>query len=419
VGAGLAGLSTAVVLAGAGARVRLIEAAGQAGGRCRSYDDPMLGMTLDNGNHLVLSGNAAVHRYLATIGALDRLAGPDEARLDFIDLSVSTRWALRLSEGPIPWWIAVPGRRVPGTHLGDYLPLAALLAPGRKARVDDVLACRGVLWRRLVEPFLLAALNSEPAGGSAALAGAVVRQSLARGGLACRPRIADPNLAAAFVDPALAFLAARGSEVHFARAVRALAFEGERVTTLHTGAGATPLGPDDQVVLAAPPWIAADLVPGLVVPDAFNPIVNAHFKAVAGLGAAPIVGVIGGVAEWIFAFADRISVTISNAHAHMDADRETLAADIWRDVAATHHLAAEVPPVRIVKERRATFAATPEQTRRRPPAATRWRNLVLAGDWTDTGLPATIEGALLSGETAARLTLEAAARPVLASAGHG
>ena len=64
-----------------------------------------------------------------------------------------------------------------------------------------------------------------------------------------------------------------------------------------------------------------------------------------------------------------------------------------------------MPPWQIVKEKRATFAATPAQDAKRPAAKTRWRNLLLAGDWTQTGLPATIEGAVRSGETAAALAL--------------
>ncbi|MFC7553899.1 FAD-dependent oxidoreductase [Pseudoroseomonas wenyumeiae] len=83
VGAGLAGLSAAVALAGKGARVVLWEAAKQAGGRCRSYHDAQLGMVIDNGNHLVLSGNPAVGRYLRAIGAEARLAGPEQADFPF------------------------------------------------------------------------------------------------------------------------------------------------------------------------------------------------------------------------------------------------------------------------------------------------------------------------------------------------
>ena len=116
-----------------------------------------------------------------------------------------------------------------------------------------------------------------------------------------------------------------------------------------------------------------------------------------------MLGVIGGTAEWIFAFPDRLSVTVSAAEHLVDTDRAELAAIFWADIAAIHGLPATLPLWQVVKEKRATFAATPEQDARRPAAATRWRNLFLAGDWTQTGLPATIEGALRSGETAARL----------------
>ena len=85
VGAGLAGLAAATALAEAGVTVELSEAAAQAGGRCRSYFDPQIGLTIDNGNHLVLSGNRAVNRYLSRIGASGRLAGPKEAEFAFAD----------------------------------------------------------------------------------------------------------------------------------------------------------------------------------------------------------------------------------------------------------------------------------------------------------------------------------------------
>ena len=118
-----------------------------------------------------------------------------------------------------------------------------------------------------------------------------------------------------------------------------------------------------------------------------------------------MVGLIGGTAEWVFAFHDRLSVTVSAADHLMDTDTDDLALLLWRDVAAVHDLTGPVPPWRIVKEKRATFAATPAQAARRPAARTPWANLFLAGDWTDTGLPATIEGALRSGNTAATLAL--------------
>jgi len=413
VGAGLAGLSAAVELAGQGMPVTVIEASAQAGGRCRSYHDPILGMTLDNGNHFVLSGNHATFAYLRAIGSADRMIGPDEATLDFLDRRDGARWRIHPNPGPAPWWLASPRRRVAGTSLADYLPLLALIAPPKGTRISDVIPCRGVLWDRLIGPFLLGALNTDPREGSATLAAAVIRESLGRGGRAYRTRIAHPTLSAAFVDPALAHLERHGARVAFGRPVRGLAFEGDRVAAIESAAGDIALARDDAVILAAPPWIAQALVPGLTTPDRFNTIVNGHFAYAPPPGAAPMVGVIGGAAEWVFAFPDRLSVTVSGADAIADDDREDLARRFWNDVAAVHDLPPELPPWRIIKERRATFAATPEQDAKRPRATTRWRNLVLAGDWTATGLPATIEGTIRSGGKAARLTLESRRRAVV------
>ena len=134
-------------------------------------------------------------------------------------------------------------------------------------------------------------------------------------------------------------------------------------------------------------------------------IVSGHFKIAPPQSTPPITGLIGGTVEWVFAFPDRVSVTISNADRLADQDRETLAALCWRDVARLLRLPDALPPWQIVKEKRATFAATPEQEAKRPGPRTQWRNLFLAGDWTDTGLPATIEGAVRSGKRAAELAL--------------
>ena len=99
------GLAAAVRLAGRGATVVVHEAAGQAGGRCRSYHDPALDMVIDNGNHLLLSANHAALAFLATIGAADSLVGPAAADFAFVDLASGERWTLRINAGRLPWWI--------------------------------------------------------------------------------------------------------------------------------------------------------------------------------------------------------------------------------------------------------------------------------------------------------------------------
>ncbi|MBE7217895.1 MAG: FAD-dependent oxidoreductase, partial [Caulobacteraceae bacterium] len=235
VGAGLAGLNAAVRLAQAGFRVEVSDQAAQGGGRCRSYFDRELGLVIDNGNHLVLSGNPAVADYLRATGASDRLAGPEVAAFPYVDLRDGARWTLRPNDGPLGWWVTQPGRRIPGTRAGDYLPLLGLVAPPRDARVRDVIPTRGPVWERMLENFFVAVLNTEAADGSAALAAAVVRETLLKGGAHYRPRVAEPTLAAAFVDPALTWLASMGARLRLGRRLRALETEDGRVARLRFG----------------------------------------------------------------------------------------------------------------------------------------------------------------------------------------
>jgi hydroxysqualene dehydroxylase len=406
IGAGLAGLSAATILAERGASVTVLESAGQAGGRCRSYFDTALDAVIDNGNHLVLSGNRAVNDYLARIGAKDGLAGPPRAEFAFVDLANNERWWLRPNEGALPFWVGRAGRRVPGTSMGDYAQYAPLLWADKKASIGDIVRERGALWRRLMHPFLLAVLNTAPEESSAALAGAVLRETLAKGGRYYRPRIAHPSLAAAFVDPALAYLQSKDARIQLGTRLRGITLGRRTALALDLGEAAVPLTRSDAVVLAVPPWVAKDLIPTMTAPDDFRAIVNAHFRIDAPAGTPAMLGVIGGTAEWIFTFPGRVSVTVSGADAIVDQDREELARIIWADVAKALQISAPMPPWQIVKEKRATFAATPAQDARRPAARTGWPNLFLAGDWTQTGLPATIEGALRSGETAAALALK-------------
>ena len=410
VGAGIAGLAAAVRLAQTGKRVTVHEAANQAGGRCRSYDDAQTGMHIDNGTHLLLSGNRAALDYVRTIGGEHLLTGPGRAEFPFVDLATNERWALRPNEGRVPLWIFDAARRVPGTRAQDYLSALPLLwsAPGKT--ISDAMDCNTLLYKRLWQPVLLAALNTDPKEASARLAAAIMRETLFAGGRACHPLIAREGLSTAFVDPALAYLQARGGTIHFGHRLRALSFEGGRAAALDFGDDSVKLGADAAVILAVPPPVAASLLPDLKRPTEFRAIVNAHFRYDPPRDAPAILGVVGGLVEWLFAFPQRLSVTISNGDRLVDMPREELALAIWRDVCKGAGLPGDLPlpPWQIVRERRATFEATPEQNALRPGPVTSCKNLFLAGDWTDTGLPATIEGSVRSGDRAADLVL---ARP--------
>lgn len=414
VGAGISGLACAVRLTRQGRKVALYEAAAQAGGRCRSYVDARLERTVDNGNHLLLSANRAALSYLEEIGARDTLIGPARAAFPFVDLRSGARWVARPNAGPVPWWILAPGRRIPGTRPAGYL---AGLRLARAAAEDTVAACldrADPLWERFWEPLTVAALNTAPEEASARLLWLVVRETFARGEAACRPLIARDGLAASLVEPALALLRAGGAEVHFNRRLRGLELSGGRAVALLFGDERVAIGPGERVVLAVPPTVAAALLPGLEAPADARPIVNGHIRLPAppphAPGMAPelpLLGLVGGTAHWLFLRGDVVSLTVSAAGALAEAPNEAIARRLWADTAAALGLDPALdPPVRVIKEKRATFAQTPAALARRPPARTDWANLALAGDWTDTGYPATIESAVRSGRAAAQVVTE-------------
>ena len=407
IGAGISGLSAAVRLANANYRVHVHEATQQAGGRCRSYFDSATNLTIDNGNHLLLSGNRHALAYARSIGTEAGLVGPKLAQFPFFDIMTGQRWQLDLGDGKLPLWVFDEARRVPDTGLRDYLALAPLVWAGTNKLVGDTIPCKGTLYDRLVQPLLLAALNVDPPEGSAGLAGAIVRETLLAGGQSCRPLIAHDGLSAVLVDPAIKLLQDKGASIQFGHELREFTMTGGNVGELKFGSDTITLGPDDVVVLAVPPRPAAALLPGLKTPSKFRAIVNAHFRFDPPRDAVPILGVVGGLVEWLFAFPQRLSVTLSNGDRLVDLPREELALAIWRDVCKAAGLPSDLPlpPWQIVRERRATFEATPEQNALRPGAVTAFKNLFLAGDWTDTGLPATIEGSVRSGDRAADLVL--------------
>ena len=402
IGAGISGLAAAVRLSAAGYQVQVHEATQQIGGRCRSYFDAATSLVIDNGNHLLLSANHHALAYARSIGSEAGLVGPSRAKFPFVDLKTGQRWQLDLGDGRLPLWVFDADRRVPDTSLRDYLALAPLAWAKESQRIDAVIRCEGTLYQRLVQPLLLAALNLDPPEGSAGLAGAIVRETLLAGGKACRPLIARDGLSAVLIDPAIRHLEGKGASVLIGHELRELAMAADRVKALRFGGDdAIALGAQDAVVLAVPPRSAASLLPGLKTPTKFRAIVNAHFRIDPPPGAPPILGVVGGLVEWLFAFPQRLSVTISNGDRLIDQPREELALAIWKDICKAADISGELPPWQIVRERRATFEATPEQNALRPGPVTPCKNLFLAGDWTATGLPATIEGSIRSGDLAA------------------
>ncbi|MGU7769919.1 hydroxysqualene dehydroxylase HpnE [Burkholderia sp. MR1-5-21] len=404
VGAGLAGLSAAVELQRRGRRIVLHDAHAQAGGRCRSWFDGTLNATIDSGLHQVFAGQPATQRYLRAIGAADQLAGPSLPEFPVVDVSSQQRWTLRFGSSGWPSWLFDAASRAPGTTPLDYLSLAPLAFARTGRSLAQTMRCDGVLWDRWLRSFFLGALNVEPRHATAELARAAVCGAFAAGGPACRPLVARHGLGSAFVDPALRMLQHGGATIRLRSRLDAFEFgaHGNAVDALVIDGERVDLAPGDAVVLAVPPDAAQPLVPDLTAPDTYSAVVTAYFAAEPPPGCPVGTTIVNGAVDAVRAGGGLLAATIRDAGRWLDQPRETLAQTIWQDVARVTGAPADIlPPWQLVVEPRAGFAAVPSQEMKRPAARTRWTNLVLAGDWIATGLPATIEGAIRSGQKAA------------------
>lgn len=413
IGAGLSGLSAAVRLADAGVSVVLHESAGHAGGRCRTFYDKTLGREIDNGNHLIMSGNRDALDYLRRIGAEYALTGPAMASYPFVDVRSGARWRVTINDGLIPTWVFDAKARVPDTRIFDYVKAAGIAFAGKDQTVADIVDKSNVLFARFWEPLTLATLNTTPDYGQAQLLWSVIRETFLLGGAASRPLAAKKGLGPAFIDPAIAHLRAKGADIRFNARLRAAEFGATRITALDFGEEKIALGDEDEVILAIPPSRLKQIAPDLDPPDDNASILNVHYRTPGAvplepLGDGPFIGMVSSGAHWCFVRDDVVSLTVSASHAiGMDeVPNQKAADDMWRETQIALNLG-DMPyeAVRVIRERRATPDQSPQAAQKRLKPETRWRNLTLAGDHTATGVPATIEGSVRSGDRAAAIIL--------------
>lgn len=407
IGTGLAGLSCAVRLVGEGASVTLYEAAREAGGRCRSITRKTDGRQVECGLHLLLSHQKAAFAYIADTDAHATLVKAPGTGIRFVDLQDGVRWHLRPSAGLIPWWTIMPGRTVPGSGLRDWLAMARICFAGPEAIVGDFVPRNSPSRRRLWEPSIVAALNTTAEHGLAREYWGSIRGSLFGGAEASRVSYARDGLSATFVTPALSLLERRGSTVRYGARLAELAISGERVAGLRFRSENVALGPDDQIVLAVPAGEAARLCNDLVVPHGSSGIVTvAYFpdQPLQPVDQGALFALVGERTEWVLLREDKIIVTIGAADGLIGGDHKALAQSVWRNLSvALARGDVPMPDWHVLPFTDGTFAQTSANSGRRPGPHTGFDNLFLAGDWTDTGYPASIESAVRSGHRTAGL----------------
>jgi len=434
IGAGCAGLAAACALADRGARVLVLEARGQLGGRATAFLDRESGEYVDNGQHVLMGCYHETRRYLARVGAAD--AVQFQARLAFT--CVDTRGAisrlecpdwrppLHLAGGLLRWKALSWADRLAATRIMGGLKAArrtitdgaaAPVLPGETvaawlARHGQTPRLVALLW----EPLAVAALNQSPDQAQAEpfvrILGRIFTDDPfdAALGVPARP------LHEVFGEPARAFIEARGGQIKL-DALSRVVVAGDRVGYVDTRDTSIRAA---TVILAVPWFGLAGVLRGseqgplreLVASEATrasSSIVSVNLWLERGAMPSPIVGLPQRTFQWMFdkrwAFgeaASHFTLVASDADGVLRKSNEELADLALRE--ATDALPdlrqAKVRRIRVVREPNATFSLAAGQPRR-PSLHTAVHGLLLAGDWTDTGLPATIEGAVVSGHAAA------------------
>lgn len=408
IGGGWAGIAAAVELVDRGAAVTLIEAGRALGGRARRAATPE--GDLDNGQHILLG---AYHHCLALMRRVG--ARPEEQLLRLpLRLADPRGFCLALPRLPAPLHLAwgLLTARGPGwmEKLRTALWMQRLKA--RRFRIGpdtsvsawlDASGQTGVLRRHLWEPLCLAALNTPPARASAQIFAHVLRDSLA----SASPGATDlllprGTLSDLLPSPAAAWLSQRGAIVRTGQRVKHLephAGGGWRVDAEHY---------DRVIVAVAPqhlPSLLQERTPALgPVPNTFEPIGTVYFRYPPPARLPfPLLGLHGGLGQWL---VDRgqgvLAASLSGHGAWEQCSDAELAQALHAEISAVIG-PYPLPPWRVIREKRATFACTPNLPR--CPQATALSGLWLAGDHCWADYPATLEGAVASGLSAARLCL--------------
>lgn len=434
IGGGFAGLAAGVELSERPASVVILERRGHLGGRAYSFTDQPTGDVVDNGQHLFMGCYQHTIAFLKRIGCLDRLAFQDRPRVDFLDRDHGYT-SFECPPLPAPLHAVAGLLRMRGITLGDKLRVANVgraIRQNGKAGADSLtvkewLASLGQSERiceRFWYPMAIATLNEDPQVASARMLKVVLKEAFGAGRRATSIGIARVGLSELYTEGAKAFIESRGGEVRTSATVERLLIDGKRIVAVELKDGERLEA--DAVISAVPHPALLKMLPDELRAGEFAaleklhaaPIVSINLWFDRGVFDRQFVGLIGTRSQWLFnknlivkpsQLSNQIAVIISAAHAFVDWTKEQL---VEMALGELHELlpesrAAQLLHSRIVKEREATLSHTLDSDNLRPGPRTSLENLILAGGWTATGLPDTIESAVLSGHTAAEIAASA------------
>jgi len=425
IGGGIAGLSAAVFLAEKGFEVTLVEASPKLGGRTYSFFDKQFGGVIDNGQHILASWYKETFALLKTIGSYDKLSFQKQLNVEFAD-STGSRYSLKASSLPPPLHLAggIMGYKAIG--LKDKLALIRLVNGIKKSKWPEK-ELAGINTDRFFEltgqtkgviemfwkPFIIAVFNAEPQNTSALLfAQMIMRGFIEKGGSELVLPIGFLN--EVFSEPAREYLNNKKGTVHVSKAASEFSIKDNKVTSV-IFEDSTELK-SDYFVCTAPffevPRLFADNFDEVFESKLnlkYSPIVNIHIKfdrAITDVINGRFLGLLETNSQWVFRVKeDQVCVVISAAAKTAEKPKEEIAELAIRELKECIPLygGVKVVSTRVLKEMRATIVPDTDSLNNRPQNRTKIKNLLVAGDWTDTGLPSTIEGAVKSGKRCAEI----------------